>query len=150
MMSDEETLAGGSVLAVRLNTLFETSRPGKRRWTNDEVAEAIKRRKPDLRVSGAYLSALRTGKRTRPSPELQVALAEFFGVSPAYFFDADYAEQANAQLAALDELSRAGVREIALRAIGLSKDSLDTVLAVLDQIRKQQGLPPAQDDEMRP
>ncbi|GLZ33949.1 hypothetical protein Lesp02_61370 [Lentzea sp. NBRC 105346] len=135
-----------SSLAERLDALFRTSRPGNRRWTNDEVAEAVKKANPELRVSGAYLSALRTGKRVRPSAELQVALAKFFGVSPAYFFDPDSASQVEAELAALDELSQAGVRGIALRAVGLPKDSLDTITAVLDQIRKQQGLPPVRDD----
>ncbi len=146
-MPEHENEVGGAVLAARLNALFRTSRPGNRRWANDEVAEAIKKANPGIRVSGAYLSAIRTGKRTRPSPELQVALADFFGVSPAYFFDADYAKQANAELAALDELSQAGVRGVALRAIGLSQDNLGMIMAVLDQVRKQQGLPPAQDDD---
>jgi transcriptional regulator with XRE-family HTH domain len=149
-MSEHEATGGGSVLATRLDALFRTSRPGNRRWTNDEVTEAIKKANPGLKVSGAYLSALRNGKRVRPSPELQVALAKFFGVSPAYFFDADYANQVDTQLAGLDKLREAGVRGIALRAVGLPQDSLDTIAAVLDQIRKQQGLPPIQDDESQP
>src|SRR5690348_6230445 len=113
-MSDSE-----SVLAERLDHLFRNSRPGGRRWTNDEVAEELKTRNPKIRVSGAYLSALRTGKRLHPSPELQMALAEFFGVAPAYFFDRDHADRVSAQLAALEELNQAGVRGLALRAVGL-------------------------------
>lgn len=146
-MPERAAVDGESVLAKRLDALFRTSRPGNRRWTNDEVSEAIKKANPDLKVSGAYLSALRNGKRVRPSPELQVALAKFFGVSPAYFFDADYANQADTQLATLDKLREAGVRGIALRAAGLPQDSLDTITAVLDQIRKQHGLPPVRDAE---
>jgi len=139
--------AGGDrpMLAVRLDELFHTSRPGGRRWTNSEVAAEIKRAVPTLKVSGAYLSAIRTGKRTNPGPELVAALATFFGVSPAYFVDPAHARQADRQLAMLDELRQAGVRSIALRAVGLPAESLDAVAAVLDQIRKAQGLPPVEE-----
>lgn len=60
-MPEHEATGGGSVLATRLDALFRTSRPGNRRWTNDEVTEAIKKTNPGLKVSGAYLSALRNG-----------------------------------------------------------------------------------------
>jgi|SRR5882757_9126605 len=136
---------GESVLAERLDGLFRSSRPRGRTWTNDDVAAELKQSHPRLRVSGAYLSALRTGKRERPSPELLDALATFFGVSPAYFYDRDHADQTTRQLAMLDELHQAGVRSIALRAVGLPPESLDAVTAVLDQIRKLQGLPPVDD-----
>jgi transcriptional regulator with XRE-family HTH domain len=146
-MADSGHREAGASLAARVDTLFRKSRPEGRRWTNDEVADSLKRTSPGLRVSGAYLSAIRTGKRTKPSTDLLAALASFFGVSLAYFFDIDHADQVNAQLTALDELSQAGVRSVALRSIGLSQDSLDVVLAVLDQVRERQGLPPAPDVE---
>jgi transcriptional regulator with XRE-family HTH domain len=136
---------GESVLAEQLNSLFRSSRPQGRSWTNDEVAGELKKRNPGLRVSGAYLSALRTGKRERPSYDLLAALARFFGVAPAYFFDRDYAEQTATQLAMLDEIHQAGVRGIALRAVGLPEEALEPVRAVLDQIRKLQGLPEIED-----
>ncbi|MFC4518310.1 MULTISPECIES: helix-turn-helix domain-containing protein [Streptomyces] len=133
-----------STLAGRLDSLFSRSRPGGRRWTNNEVAVEVKEKHPHVRVSGAYLSALRNGSRTRPSQELLSALAEFFGVSPAYFVDPDHAERVNGQLARLEMLSQAGVRGIALRAVGLGQDSLEAVTAMLDQMRKLQGLPPVE------
>jgi transcriptional regulator with XRE-family HTH domain len=136
-----------SVLAERLDYLFRNSRPRGRRWTNDEVAAEIKKEHPNIKVSGAYLSALRNGKRLRPSPELQVALAKFFGVSPAYFFDRDYADRVSAQLATLNELSQSGIRAIALRAVGLPEESLQAIAAVLDQVRALQGLPPVRDED---
>ena len=136
---------GESVLAERLDSLFRSSRPQGRSWTNQEVATELRKRNPALRVSGAYLSALRNGKRERPSYDLLEALAKFFGVAPAYFFDRDYADRTATQLAMLDELHQAGVRSIALRAVGLSPESLEPVRAVLDQIRKLQGLPDVDD-----
>ncbi|MGW3207615.1 helix-turn-helix domain-containing protein [Streptomyces sp. NPDC001135] len=141
-------MAGGpaeSTLAERLDSLFCRSRPGGRRWTNNEVAGKIKEKHPHIRVSGAYLSALRNGSRTRPSQELMAALAEFFGVSPAYFVDPDHAERVNAQLAGLEALSQAGVRAVALRAVGVQQDSLNAITAMLDQVRKLQGLPPVEE-----
>jgi ESX-1-secreted protein regulator len=129
-------------LAVRLDELFRRSRPGGLRWTNDQIAAEVKEINPKIRVSGAYLSALRTGARTRPSPELLAALAKFFGVSPAYFFDPDRAGQISQQLAVLDQMSQAGVRAIALRAVGLPAETLGAMATVLDQMRKAQGLPP--------
>ncbi|MFI9648071.1 helix-turn-helix domain-containing protein [Streptomyces sp. NPDC052040] len=134
-----------SLLAERLDRLFRSSRPEGRPWTNDEVAARLKQANPKLRVSGAYLSALRNGKRERPSPELLAALARFFGVKSAYFFDQGSADQALNQLAMLDELHQAGVRSIALRAAGLPPESLTAVMSVLDEIRKLQGLPPVEE-----
>ncbi|MFD0415282.1 helix-turn-helix domain-containing protein [Streptomyces sp. NPDC127108] len=134
-----------SKLATCLDSLFSRSRPQGRRWTNNEVADAIKKRHPHIRVSGSYLSALRNGSRTHPSQELLSALAEFFGVSPAYFVDPDHAERVNAQLVGLEMLGQAGVRGVALRAMGLQQDSLDAITAMLDQVRRLQGLPPVEE-----
>jgi transcriptional regulator with XRE-family HTH domain len=137
----------GSTLAERLDELFTLSRPQGRQWTNSEVAAEIRKLDPDIKVSGAYLSALRGGSRRNPSRALLVALAGFFGVSPAYFFDSAHADRVSQQLAALDEIRQAGVRSIALRAIGLPAESLDAMAAVLDQMRKLQGLPPVRDGD---
>lgn len=131
----------GPTLAGRLDSLFTRSCPEGRRWTNNEVADKIKERHPHIRVSGAYLSALRNGSRTRPSQEVLSALAEFFGVSPAFFVDPDHAERVIAQLTGLELLGQAGVRGVALRAVGLQQDSLEAITAMLDQVRKLQGLP---------
>ncbi|MEU3711087.1 helix-turn-helix domain-containing protein [Streptomyces catenulae] len=136
---------GQVVLAERLNTLFRTSRPRGRNWSNREVAEEVKRINPGLKVSGAYLSALRTGQRSNPSTGLLSALAQFFGVSPAYFVDPDHADRVDSQLAALNELSQAGVRDVALRVVGLPPESLAAITAVIDQVRKLQGLPPVEE-----
>ena len=132
-------------LAAQLDRLIRSSRRDGRRWTNDEIAEQLKERHPQLRLSGAYLSAIRTGKRRRPAPELLSALAEFFGVPVAYFHDPAYAARIDAQLALLNEFHDSEIRSIALRAVGLPVESLAAVSAVLDQLRKQQGLPEAVD-----
>ncbi|WP_030662718.1 helix-turn-helix domain-containing protein [Streptomyces rimosus] len=132
-------------LAVRLDNLFKTVRPKGKHWTNAEVAEALKQADPELRVGGVYLSQLRTGKRSNPSPDLLAALARFFGVSVAYFFDDEVAESVLSQVAAIEALRQAGVRSVAMRAAGMKKENLQAITAIMDQYRQMQGLPPVDD-----
>jgi transcriptional regulator with XRE-family HTH domain len=124
-----------SLLADRLNRLFEDVRPegrAGRRWTNDEVATAVKAAAPDIRVSGAYLSALRTGAKRRPSTELLAALAKFFGVSVDYFVGGQSHTDAEAELARVAE--NLGVRRLALRALELSPEGLAAVTKIIEQV----------------
>ncbi|ATY16623.1 XRE family transcriptional regulator [Amycolatopsis sp. AA4] len=122
------------------------NRTAGKKLTNNAVAEEIRERHPGLRVSGAYLSALRAGKRVNPSPELLVALAEYFGVTPGYFLDRDESDRIAEQLEMLEGMRDAGIRGIAMRAIGLSSENLEAVTSVLDQVRKLQGLPPVDEE----
>ncbi|MBF6332331.1 helix-turn-helix domain-containing protein [Nocardia transvalensis] len=126
-------------LKDRLQRLFDDIRPqGRhgRRYTNDEVAAAIKQRNPAVRVSGAYLSALRTGGKTRPSPDLLAALAEFFGVKPGYFLDPVTAEETDAEIALAHTLANMGVRQIALRAARLEPHQRDLLAQLIDQMER--------------
>ncbi|MCC9312432.1 helix-turn-helix domain-containing protein [Kitasatospora sp. RB6PN24] len=133
------------MLAVRLDDLFKTVRPKGKHWTNAEVAEELKRLNPDLKVGGVYLSQLRTGKRSNPTPDLLAALARFFGVSVAYFFDDQVAASVLNQVAAIEALRQAGVRAVAMRAAGMKKENLQAITAIMDQYREMQGLPPVTD-----
>ncbi|MEV0993004.1 helix-turn-helix domain-containing protein [Streptomyces sp. NPDC049949] len=133
------------VLAVRLDDLFKTVRPKGKRWTNAEVAEELKRVNPEIKAGGVYLSQLRTGKRSNPSPDLLAALARFFGVSVAYFFDDEVAESVLGEMAAIEALRQAGVRSVAMRAAGMKKEHLLAITAIMDQYRQMQGLPPVTD-----
>lgn len=142
-MSDSE---GQSVLAERLGRLFDDIRPdgrNGRRWTNDEVAAAIKDSVPGVRVSGAYLSALRTGSKRRPSTEILVALARFFGVPLDYFVNDAVAAQADAELELAKVAGNLGVRQLALRALELSPEGLAAVTKIIDQVLALDGKPPA-------
>ena len=132
----------GVNLAERINALFDAHRrPDGRMWTNEEVATALKKAHPDIKVGGAYLSALRTGKRTRPGIDLLGSLADFFQVPLSTITDPSRSHSLDERLGALDESARDDVELIALRAIGLNKESLETVAAVLDHVRALQGLP---------
>ncbi|MFJ8166619.1 XRE family transcriptional regulator [Streptomyces sp. NPDC096136] len=133
------------LLARRLDDLFKTVRPKGKHWTNAEVAEELKRANPELKAGGVYLSQLRTGKRSNPSPDLLAALAKFFGVSVAYFFDDKVAESVLSQVAAIEALRQSGVRAVAMRAAGMKKENLAAITAIMDQYRQMQGLPPVTD-----
>lgn len=126
-----------STMAAKINKLFDDVRPQDRRgrpYNNTEVVAAIKAAHPGIRVTGAYLSALRKGIRRNPSSELRVALARFFGVESSYFLDDATAEQTEAQVVLARVARNHGVRNIALRALELSPDGLAAVAALIEQV----------------
>ena len=124
-------------LAERLERLFDEIRPegpSGRRYTNYEVATALKEIDPGLRVSGAYLSALRNGTKRNPSMELLPALAQFFHVSVSYFLDPESQAQTDTEVA----LARVGrhpeVRNLALRALELTPEGLAIVTQIVEHV----------------
>ncbi|BCY10019.1 helix-turn-helix transcriptional regulator [Actinoplanes sp. L3-i22] len=121
-------------LAQRLNRLFDEVRPagrGGRRYTNEDVAAAVKAINPEIRVGGAYLSALRNGTKRHPSTELLAALARHFGKPIAYFFDEPDPEPGADELARLADNTQ--VRRLALRALDLSPEGLTAVAELVEQ-----------------
>ena len=100
-------------------------------------------------VSGTYLWLLRTGERDNPTMKHLIAIARFFGVSPTYFFPDD-AMQQNAVPAELTAaLSDDKVREMALRAAGLSDRSLRAITDMISSARAVEGLPEDPDAPLR-
>jgi len=125
-----------TTLAEKLNHLFAAVHPaGRGPYSNEEVAAAIQDRAGPS-ISGTYIWLLRKGQRDNPTKKHLEALAEFFGVPPAYFFDDDTAAQLRAELDLLAALRDASVRDIALRAAELSPDSLDAIRGMIDQVRQ--------------
>ncbi|RGC65016.1 Nucleoid-associated protein EspR [Micromonospora sp. MW-13] len=133
-------------IADRLNHLFATvQRPDCREYSNEEVAAGITRDQ-GVPISASYLWYLRTGQRDNPTFRHLNALATFFGVSPAYFFDQETGDRVDAELGVASALRDAGVRTVALRASGLSAASLDAIRDVIDRVRQLEGLPPTDSD----
>jgi transcriptional regulator with XRE-family HTH domain len=129
-------------LADKLGYLFRTVRgSGRREYTNEEVASTISREQ-DVSISASYLWYLRTGQRDNPTFKHLNALARFFGVPPAYFFDDETSARVEAELALLTAMKDTGVRDVALRAAGLSTRSLDTITDVINRVRELEGLSP--------
>ncbi|NGO66953.1 helix-turn-helix domain-containing protein [Streptomyces boncukensis] len=135
---------GDQTLAGRLEALFDRVRPAGlrgRRYTNDEVALAIKKDDYAVRVSGAYLSAIRRGSKTNPSTDLLRALARFFGVPASYFLDEDPDGQVDAEIALARVAQNNEVRNLAMRALDLSPESLTAVSQIVDVYLRSDGAP---------
>ncbi|MEU1308120.1 hypothetical protein ABZ419_04370 [Streptomyces cinnamoneus] len=124
----------------RLNELIaaiypdERKRPGYARLAK-EIRETT-----GGSISGTYLWELATGKKRNVTLEQLDVLAEFFGVPPEYFLSEEVAERVNAQLALAIALRDTRVRNLALRADGLSAATLDALLTMVDEARKVQNL----------
>ncbi|MER6302471.1 XRE family transcriptional regulator [Kitasatospora sp. NPDC001539] len=133
--------AGGSGeatgLSARIEALFNTvRRPDREQYTNEEVARACREATGES-FSTTYLWQLRTGRRDNPTKRHLEALAQFFQVPPAYFFDERQGAEIAKELALLGALRDAGVRSLALRAVGLSPEGLDTVSELVDVIARR-------------
>src|SRR5690242_13076951 len=76
-----------TTLAAKLDRLFRSIHPrGRGEYTFEEVADAV-RRAGGPTISATYVWQLRKGLRDNPTKKHLEALADFFGVSPVYFFD---------------------------------------------------------------
>ncbi len=148
-MIDREGPRQGT-LAEKLNHLFRAIHPRDRgEYSNEDVAETIRARGGPT-ISATYLWQLRKGQRDNPTKKHLEALADFFGVSPAYFFDDAAASRINAELELLNALRDAPVRELALRAFGLSSESLSALAEMIERVRQLEGLPdPASGETVR-
>ena len=127
-------------LADKLNRLFRTClSPRGREYSNEEVSRGIGQQEGP-QISAAYIWELRTGRADNPRKQHLEALATFFGVSPAYFFDGDAAALLHAQLDLVAAMKDANVRGIASRAAGLSPQSLRAIAQIIEQARHIEGL----------
>lgn len=128
-------------LAAKVDHLFRTVRPRDGgEYSFEEVAEALRARGGPT-ISATYLWQLRKGVRDNPTKRHLEALAGFFGVPAAYFFDDEETRRIDAELALLTALRDAPVRQIALRASGLSPKSLEAIADMVDRVRELEGLP---------
>jgi len=143
-MSDEASEGNAEAaepLAARVDHLFRTIKPrGAREYSFEEVAEAIRTRGGPT-ISATYIWQLRRGLRNNPTMKHVEALAGFFGVPPAYFFDDDTTQRIDAELALLTAVRDSSVRQIALRASGLSAKSLVAITEMVERVRELEGLP---------
>ncbi len=137
----------GRTLADKLDYLFRTiRRRGEGEYSYEEVAKAL-RGKGGPTISATYIWQLRKGIRDNPTKHHIEALAEYFGVPPAYFFDDEAADRISQELELLASLRDAEVRELAMRAFGLSSDSLAAIRGMVERVRKLEGLDQELDHE---
>ncbi|MFE5536916.1 helix-turn-helix domain-containing protein [Streptomyces sp. NPDC056519] len=139
--------------AQLLDHLFrEVHPPSRGPYTYAEVAEGIRRASTGegRGVTASAVQQLRTGTKRNPTRHTIKALADFFGVPAGYFVDRAAAERTRAEIDLLSALRDGDVRKVALRASGLSSDSLKMVSTVIEHARKLEGLPtedPARDPD---
>ena len=128
-----------ATLADRIETLFRAvRRPDREHYSNEEVARACRESTGET-FSATYLWQLRTGRRDNPTKRHLEALADFFQVSPAYFFDEKQSAEIAKELALLGALRDADIRNLALRAVNLSPDGLGTVSDLIDAIARREA-----------
>ncbi|MGQ7297993.1 helix-turn-helix domain-containing protein [Quadrisphaera sp. KR29] len=137
-------------LAEKVDHLFRTVRSSRGEYTYEQVASEI-RDAGGPTISAAYVWMLRNGKRDNPTMKHLEALASFFGVPAAYFFDDEVSAAVNEQLSLVAAMRDAGVRKVALRASGLSPESLGTIADMIERVRALEGLPEGTDgDDVEP
>ncbi|ADI04156.1 hypothetical protein SBI_01035 [Streptomyces bingchenggensis BCW-1] len=128
-----------SVLADKIDTLFKVvRRPDRQQYSHEEVARACREATGET-FSATYLWQLRTGRRDNPTKRHLEALAQFFQVPPAYFFDDEQGAEIARELELLGALRDAGVRDVALRAVNLSPEGLGTISDVIDAIARREA-----------
>ncbi|WP_244604036.1 helix-turn-helix domain-containing protein [Mycobacterium attenuatum] len=115
-------------------------KPSEPPLSNAAAAEAITK-KTGVSISSAYLWQLRSGIKRNPTVQHLRAIAEFFGVSASYLIDPGVDPLIDVQLDLLQALRDAGVRDLALRASGLTPAALNSIAAILDRVRELERLP---------
>lgn len=127
-------------LADKLNRLFETvPGPGRSGFhSNDTAAKALTER--GVPVSGVHISHLRSGRRRNPSAQLLAAIADLFGVPIGYFFNDDLESEITARLGQLTAMQDERAVALMMRAQGLSPESMENLEAILERMRRIEGL----------
>ncbi len=128
-----------STLAEKIDALFRVVRgSGREPYSHEEVARACREATGES-FSATYLWQLRTGRRDNPTKRHLEALAQFFQIPVAYFFDDDQGARIAAELELLGALRDAGVRSVALRAVNLSPEGMGTISDMIDLIAKREA-----------
>lgn len=127
-------------LAAKLEALFR-SRPG-RPYSNQEVSDGIRLQAGanGTNVSPSLLQQLRNGTKTNPTVNTVEAIAQFFGVPPSHFLSSSANSVLPEEQALLESIRDNDVRAVALRANGLSPESLRMVIGVIEQVRRLEQL----------
>ncbi|MET8977041.1 XRE family transcriptional regulator [Streptomyces sp. NPDC004539] len=133
-MSDTAT-----TLAEKIEALFRiVRRPNREQFSHEEVARACREATGET-FSATYLWQLRTGRRDNPTKRHLEALAQFFDVPVAYFFDDDQGAAIAKELELLGALRDAKVRSVALRAVNLSPEGVNTISDMIDVLARRES-----------
>ena len=125
-------------LAEKLEALFVAVHPRGREYTHEEVARGAEALGGPT-ISATYVWQLRRGMRDNPTKHHLEALAAFFGVPPAYFFDDEASDKIAAELELLAALREEDVRNVALRAASLTPEARAALTQLIEQLDKGPG-----------
>jgi transcriptional regulator with XRE-family HTH domain len=131
------TEASAGSLAQRIDHLFKSIKPKGREYSYEEVARGCEALSSGT-FSKTYVWQLRTGQRDNPTKRHLEALATFFGVPVAYFFEDSVVERVNSQLALAAALRDADVRDIALRALQMDEVTRRSLARIVTEISQMQ------------
>lgn len=125
-------------LAARIDRLLTTVHPeGRGPYTYEEVAEGI-RAQGGPTISAQYLNQLHRGRRDNPTKQHLEALARFFGVPVAYFFDETQAGLVDEEVALLKVIRDGEVKDLALRTLELGPEARRSVAAIIEELGRFQ------------
>ncbi|WP_413100156.1 helix-turn-helix domain-containing protein [Streptomyces sp. Inha503] len=127
-------------LADKINKLFQAITDDGREHSNEHVAQAIS--KTGITISQSYIWQLRKGKKDNPTMRHLQALANFFGVPVAYFFDDAVAGEVDGKLAQMaaeqasvnEAFENGDIKLMAMRAGELSDKGRKQVMDLLDVV----------------
>lgn len=125
-------------LAEKLCYLLDRiRRDDRRRFTHAQVADAVAR-STGRPCDRAYISQLCSGTRDNPTMAVLEALAKFFDVSPAFFFDDEHSRRITDQIELAVALRDPDTRSLALEMLAqLDPDDADAAATVLRAIAKR-------------
>lgn len=130
-------------IAEKLRHLYETVHPPDRGpYSYREVAEGIADHTGAM--TAQYIGQLMSGKVPHPKVHYLEALAEFYGVPPAYFFDDDVAGRVDDQLSQVTAWRDEQVREIAERFAELNSRDRSTVSNLIENLNSYDAQPRSQ------
>ncbi len=132
------TESGGDeplTLADKLERLRTLKTPkGQKKLSYEAMAREI-RAETGVKISGAYVWELCTGKTTSPKLSHLQALATWFKVPVSYLTQGPGFEQLNTELELLGQLKAAGVRDIRLHDVADGAADPDSIRALLGDLR---------------
>ncbi|MER7770491.1 XRE family transcriptional regulator [Kitasatospora sp. NPDC096140] len=130
-------------LAEKIDKLFTNIRKDGREYTYEEVARGCSELNGGT-FSKSYVWQLRTGQRDNPTKRHLEALAAFFRVPVAYFFDEETVERVDSQLAITTAMRDAQVRDIALRAMRMDDAGRKSLARIIREVSKLHAATPKQ------
>ena len=124
--------------AYKLDVLMDTHRsPNGDPYNYNEISKGT-----GGQVSAAYIRRLHNGEAGNPTLSVVRSLAEFFGVSPAYFLEEGTTWGDAKHIVSEDEPNMhtvdSGVRQIATRAGELKPEDLEVLEGLVAFIRERQ------------